>query len=255
MNTRDTDEIEIDLKELFYVLKSRLWILILATIITAAGAGLISKFMITPIYQSTSKLYIVNKSASLTELSLSDLQLGTQLTKDYMVLIKSRPVTEQVIQNLGLVMTHEELLGIMTISNPSDTRILEIMIEYPDPYVAKQIVDEVASVSAKRMAVIMDMKEPNVVEEGFVSSDPSSPNVKKNAIIAAVIGLFLTAGVIILLHILDDTIKSSEDVERHLGITTIGLIPMKETEGHHSKSKKKRKTSEKKQKTSEKKPV
>ena len=126
MNTSERDEVEIDLRELFGVLKSKLWIILLITILAAGIAGFASDRMLTPIYESTTKLYVVNKSQSISSLSLSDLQLGSQLTKDYMVLVKSRPVTEQVISNLGLTMTHEELVNILTISNPTDTRILEI---------------------------------------------------------------------------------------------------------------------------------
>lgn len=242
MNSSEHGDMEIDIRELFYVVRSQLWIILLVAIITATGSGLISKLMITPIYESTSKLYIVNKSTSLTNLSLSDLQLGTQLTKDYMVLVKSRPVTEQVIQNLGLSMTHEELLSIMNLTNPNDTRILEITAKYPDAYVAKQIVDEIANVSGKRMAVIMDMKKPNVVEEGHVAVKPSSPNVNKFAVIGGLIGLFLATGFVCLVYILDDSIKSSEDVERYLKISTIGLIPMHGTLTSSPKKKNKRRS-------------
>ena len=110
MNTNDRDdEIEIDLRDIFNLLRKKLWIVILSGLLFAISAGVVSKFVLTPMYTSSTKLYIVNKSQSLSSLSLSDLQLGTQLTKDYMVLVKSRPVTEQVIKNLGLQMKHEVL--------------------------------------------------------------------------------------------------------------------------------------------------
>lgn len=230
MNTANNDEMEIDLRDIFGLLRSKMWILVLAVVLTAAAAGIFSKLFITPIYTSTTKLYIVNKSQSLSSLSLSDLQLGTQLTKDYMVLVKSRPVTEQVIENLGLNMDHEGLLQIMSINNPADTRLLEIAVNYPDAFMAKEIVDEIAAVSSKRIATIMDMSEPRVAEEGHKAEAPTSPNIIKNALIAGLLGLFVSAAVICLLYILDDTIKSSEDVEKYLGIHTIGLIPIEENE-------------------------
>ncbi len=242
MNTANRDEIEIDLREIFGLLMAKMWIIIIATIITAAIAGVGSKLLLTPIYTSTTKLYIVNKSQSLTSLSLSDLQLGTQLTKDYMVLVKSRPVTEKIISNLNLDMTHEGMLGIMTISNPQDTRILEISIEYPDAYMAKIIVDEIAKVSASRIAEIMDMKEPNIVEEGHVAENQTSPNILKNTAIGGILGLIISVFIICLLFIMDDSIKSSEDIERYLGINTIALIPLEEGEelvkGKNKKTKK-----------------
>lgn len=240
MNTSNHDEIEVDLRELFGLLRSRIWMILLAGILAAAIAGIISSFFLTPIYTSTTKLYIVNKSQSISSLSLSDLQLGTQLTKDYMVLVQSRPVTEQVIKNLGLDMEYEELVAITAISNPADTRILEISVEYPDAYLAKEIVDEIATVSSKRIAAIMDMKEPAVVEEGYAAKSPTSPNITKNTVIGGALGLALAIFIFSMLYILDDTIKSSEDVERYLGLNTIGLIPVEEDQEIENSKKKKR---------------
>lgn len=226
--TNQQDEIEIDLREIFGLIRSRIWIILIVGIIAAVAAGLGSKLLLTPIYTSTTKLFIVNKAQSISSLSLTDLQLGTQLTKDYMVLVKSRPVTEQVIKNLELDMQHEDMLGIMTVSNQADTRILEITVRYPDALMAKEIVDEFAAVSAKRIAMIMDIQEPNVAEEGHMATNQTSPNIKKNAVIAGILGIVGATFVICLLYIMDDTIKSSEDIERYLGLTTIGLIPIEE---------------------------
>lgn len=229
MNTNDRDdEMEIDLREIFNLLRKKLWIIILSCLLFAVSAGLASRFVLTPMYTSSTKLYIVNKSQSLTSLSLSDLQLGTQLTKDYMVLVESRPVTEQVIKNLGLHMTHEELLGIMTLTNPSDTRILDITVEYPDAYLAKQIVDELAVVSAVRIAVIMDIKEPGIVEQGHIAAKQTSPDVLKNTAIFGALGVFFSTAVIIVIHLMNDRIETAEDIEKYLGISVIGLIPIQQ---------------------------
>ncbi|BCJ97352.1 YveK family protein [Anaerocolumna chitinilytica] len=226
MEQNTNDEIEIDLLELFHLIRARIWIIILSGILTAVCAGLISSFLLTPIYTSTTKLYILNKSTSLTSLALQDLQLGTQLTQDYMVLVKSRPVVTQVIDNLELNMTYEDMLNVITIDNPANTRILEITADYPDPYLAKRIVDEFATVSTTRIAKIMDTSQPTVVEEGYLQPNPSSPNIKKNTIIGALIGILLSGGIIVVLYLLDDTIKDSEDIEKYLGLHTLGLIPI-----------------------------
>lgn len=238
MEKNVNDEIEIDLLELLYLLKTRLWIILLTMVILASGTGLVSSFLITPMYQSTAKLYILTKSTSIT--SLADIQLGTQLTQDYMILIKSRPVVTQVIDNLELDMTYEELVNIITISNVSNTRILAIQAEYPDAYMAKRIVDEFAQVSRTQIAKIMDTAEPTIVEDGYASPSPSSPNIRKNVLIAAVIGAVLSAGVIIVLHLMDDTLKTSEDVEKYLGLTTLGLIPIELNQTKSANQKKQR---------------
>lgn len=246
MQNYNNDEIEIDLRDLFYLIKSKIWIILLSGIIMASAAGLISSFMITPIYTSTTKLYILSKSTTLS--SLADLQIGTQLTQDYMVLVKSRPVVTQVIENLGLNMTYEEMEEIVTVSNPSNTRILAITVDYPDPFLAKEIADEFATVSATQIAEIMDAEKPTIVEEGYMQPYPSSPNTKKNIIIGGVVGIFLASGMIILLHLLDDTIKSSEDVEKYLGITTLALIPIESGATKLSKQDKKNRRMRKKTK-------
>lgn len=223
MEQKRNDEIEIDLVDIFCLLKRRVWIIILAAVIFSASSGLVSSFYITPMYQSTAKLYILTKSTSIT--SLADIQLGTQLTQDYMVLIKSRPVVTKVIENLGLDMTYEQLVNIITISNRTNTRILEIKAEYPDTHLAKQIVDEFAEVSRTQIAKIMATDEPTVVEDGYASPYPVSPNIKKNILIAGMVGALLSAGILIVLHLMDDTIKNSEDIEKYLGMTTLGMIP------------------------------
>lgn len=235
MNTNE--EMEIDLVDLFYLIRARLWIILLSATILASVTGLVSSYLITPKYTSKTQLYILTKSTSIT--SLADIQLGAQLTQDYMVLVKSRPVVNQVIENLDLDMTYDELAGMVSISNPSNTRILEIQVEYTDALIAKKIVDEFATVSVSRIAKIMDTEEPTIVEEGFVSPTPSSPNTTRNIVIGALLGAILAAGVIIVLHLMDDTIKNADDVEKYLGLSTLGLIPIESVEGKQPHSKKK----------------
>jgi capsular polysaccharide biosynthesis protein len=218
------EDIEIDLIDLFYLIRARLWIILLTGILTASIAGLLSSFMLTPLYTSKSQLYILTKTTSLT--SLADIQMGTTLTQDYMVMVKSRTVVNQVIKNLDLDMEYDQLVNVITVSNPSNTRILQISAEYPDSYMAKKIADEFATVSKTRIAQIMDTDEPTIIDLGYASPSPSSPRTTRNIAIGAIIGIFLSAGVIIVLHLLDDTIKSSEDIEKYLGISTLGLIPI-----------------------------
>lgn len=238
MGKNTNEEIEIDLIDIFYLLRARLWIIILSGIMIAAIAGSVSSFLITPIYTSTTKLYIKTKATSIT--SLADIQMGTQLTQDYMVLVKSRPVVTEVLKNLELEMSYEQLAGIITISNPSNTRILEIKADYSDAFVAKQIVDEFAKVSIDRIAKVMDIEETSIMEEGYESPDPSSPNTMKNTILGGLVGVFLAAGIIIVLHLMDDTIKNSEDIEKYLGISTLGLIPIETKENKQKELEKKR---------------
>jgi capsular polysaccharide biosynthesis protein len=233
------DEVEIDLKELFFVILGRIWIIIAIGIFCALCAGLYSKLVMKPLYTSTTKIYVINRQDGDTT-TLSDLQSSTQLTKDYLILVKSRPVTEQVISDLNLNKTHEQLVGQITVNTPTDTRILEIRVEDTDPYVAKQIADAVADVSSERMITVMDMKKVNVVEEGNIPLTPSSPNVKMNTLIGGVLGIALSTIVILLIHITNDSIKTMDDVEKYLGLNTLGTIPLTEDPKKSKKKKKKK---------------
>lgn len=225
--SQNGEEIEIDLRELFQVLLARVWIIIMAGIIFAGGTGVVCKFIMTPIYASTTQLCILSNTNTIA--SLSDLAVGTQLTQDYIVVAKSRPVVEGVIDNLNLDMTYEELLAVTTIENPADTRILTITVTNPDPFLAKQIVDQYAQISRTRIAELMDINEPGVIEEGHIAENKTSPKTVKSAAIAGIIGIFIACAFIIARYLLDDTIKSSEDIERYLGLNTIGILPIDES--------------------------
>lgn len=245
-NSQNTnDEIEIDLLELFYVLRSKLLVIILSTLVAATAVGLFSKFLISPTYASTTKMYILSMSTSIT--SFADIQIGNSLTQDYMELIKSRPVVQEVIDNLNLDVTYQDMLKKVTITNPSDTRILCITVKDHDPVLAKEIVDEFAMVSIDRIAEIMDTEKPNIVEEGYVEEEPISPSILKNTAIGAMVGMVLCCGIIIVRHLLDDTIKSSDDLERYLGLNTLAMIPKgkEEYDGHSDKKRRKRKKNKK----------
>ncbi|MCR5792364.1 MAG: hypothetical protein K6G65_04275 [Lachnospiraceae bacterium] len=234
----ERDEIEIDLLELFQVVWSHIITILVCGIVVAGLTGLISRYMIQPTYASTSKLFILTQSTSIT--SLADIQVGTSLTQDYMELIKSRPVVEGVIENLGLEMTYEEMLGKLSVDNPTSTRILKITITDSDPHVAKEVADEFADVAKKQISAIMATDEPNIVEQGHVNEYPISPNVKRNAVLGGAIGVFISAAVFIILYLLDDTIKSSDDIEKYLNLNTLASIPIGTDEKNEAKKRKKR---------------
>lgn len=248
-NLRDNDEMEIDLLQLFYALKKKIWFILAAMIIGGGLAGAYSKFLITPQYSSTSMMYILSKETTLT--SLADLQIGSQLTEDYKVIVNSRPVLGEVIDSLALDMSYEQLLAKISIGNPNDTRILTVTVTDPDPYRAKAIVDCVAETASDYIGEIMEMIPPKIIENGTVATRKTSPSNGKNAVLGALAGMVLVCGVIVIQVIMNDTVRTEEDVERYLGLTVLASVPLREGEertktGHHSsgentKSRKRRK--------------
>ena len=173
----ENDEIEIDLLEILLELKKRvLWIL-LAVVIGGAVFGLYSKLILVPKYSSTAMMYVLSKETTLT--SLADLQIGSQLTKDYSVMITSRPVLEAVIEKQKLSLSYNQLKRMIRISNPADTRILNMSVSDTDPVRAKAIVDAVAKASSDYIGDIMEMIPPKIIENGVVPDNPTSPNIKQ----------------------------------------------------------------------------
>ena len=217
------EEIEIDLLELFYALKKRILVLLAAVAAGAAIAGVYTQFFITPLYSATASMLVLTKETTLS--SLADLQLGSELTNDYSILILTNSVLNEVIDNLNLEMDDKELEKNISIDNPSDSRILEITVTNPDPERAKEIVDELAHVSAEFIGDQMEVTPPKIIEEVEVPSTPTSPSLSRNIVIGAAMGFLLSAGIVVLMTVLDDSIKSEDDIEKYLGISALGSIP------------------------------
>ena len=157
--THDDDEVEIDLRELFYALKKHILIIFAALLAGAVIAGAATKIFITPVYSATSTMLVLTKETTLS--SLADLQIGSQLTKDYNILITSRTVLQDVVDELNLDMSYKALKGCITVDNPTDTRILSIIATSTDPEMAKKIADTLAKTSSD---FIGDLKRGKLIK-------------------------------------------------------------------------------------------
>lgn len=243
-NVKDNEEMEIDLLQLFEALKKKIWVILAAMIIGGGLAGAYSKFVITPQYSSTAMMYILSKETTLT--SLADLQIGSQLTKDYKILVTSRPVLEGVIETLGLDMKYEGLKGKISIGNPTDTRILSVTVTDPDPYQARAIADCVAETSSEYIGDIMEMIPPKIIENAVVATHKTSPSNGKNAMMGALAGMVLICGLVVVKELMDDTIQTEEDVEHYLGLTVLAFVPLREGEEKRNEKRKSGKRGKKK---------
>lgn len=236
INQQMDDEIEIDLMEIINVLISKMGIIILSGMMLALIAILGTKLFITPQYQSVTKMYVLAKQNSDT-LTNSDLQTSTLLTKDYAELIESRTVTEAVIAKLGLDLKHEDLIEKVEISTTTDTRVITIKVVDEDPYMARDIANAIRDTAAEHIKNVMNSEAVNVVDEANVPDTKYSPSTMKNGLIAGVIGCFIAVAVILIQYISNDTIKMSEDVEKYLGLSVLGTIPMDKEEANRKKKK------------------
>ncbi len=224
MNTNEfkeeNQEVEIDLKALFLKIRSLWYVVILGALTGIFVSVLYGKLMTAPMYSASSMVYLRSSSQSI---SLQDLQLGSELTKDYEIIFKSRPNLENVIADLDLDMSVGQLYGMIAISNPTDTRILQVSVTSEDPDLSASIVNEVVENGMQTVREI-DSQEPYVVERAIPNTTNVGTSLLHRAILGGLVGLVIAIGLISLRFILTDSIASVDDVEEVLGIPVLAVV-------------------------------
>ena len=227
---------EIDLKQIFGLLLSKALYIGVIGVACAILAFSYFKFVATEKFVSTTQIFVIDKASD--KLTASDITMYSALSSDYIQLIQTRPVLETVIAELGLDMSVDELKGKITATKQGDSRIISISVIDESPVVAKRIADAVAKAAADQIYTVMDAELVNIVQPGNVPEDPSSPAVFKNTAIVFIVAVFGVCAFFIIKNIMDDTIKTAEDVEKYLGISVIGSIPVFGEEATTDKKKK-----------------
>ena len=240
------DEVTIDLGELFGVLWHWIWLILLVALAFGGAAYAFSKFVIPEEFQSTTKIYVLDKESGSGQTTYTDLQVGSQLTTDYAELITSRTVIEKVIadNHLESVYDYNQFLKKVAVDTPTDTRIVSITVTDTDPALAQKLADDIRAEASDLIINTMQIDAVNTYEEANLPTEKSGPSCSKWAMIGALLGALLVAAIVTLQYILDDTIKTSEDVEQYLGMSTLALIPLDENivnaeKGKGKKSRKK----------------
>lgn len=217
-------EMEIDLLELLAYYRGRLIWIVLGFLAGALAAGLITFYLITPQYTATSKMYMVS-SSSQSVVDLTDLNIGQSLSKDYVELLKTRPIIESVIEEQGLDYNYSELLSMLSMSTVSDTRIIAIRATSKDPEEAMNIANALADKGVKELPKLMETPQPHIAEYAIIPINPSSPSLTKNIMIGALIGMIIMLGIFTIQFMLDDTFKTADDIEREFGVIPLTVIP------------------------------
>lgn len=231
----EKQEIEIDLREIFMYLYNHLYVLIVSALIGAMLFYLASNLLLTKQYVSSTRIYVLNQQDQQT-VTYTDLQTGTQLTKDYAKLVTSQTVTSQVIADLDLQnkyddmrnITPGQLASMISVETLTDTRVIQISVTDVSPTRAQDIANAVRVAASQRIYEVMAIEAVNVVDTANLPEGPSSPNTMKNTAIGGAVGLVLTAAIYILIFLLDDTIKTPDDVEKYLGLSVLASIPYDE---------------------------
>lgn len=216
----EDQEVEIDLKALFLKMKALWYILVMGVLIGAIVMTLYSVFLKTPTYTSTAQIYLRGSSKSV---SVSDLQLSTALSNDYLVLFKRRDNMQKVINELNLEMTPEQLKGMINISNISDTRILQVSVTSTDPELSRDIANSAVEQGMDDIREI-DSQEPYMVEKAIASSYPNGSSTLKMTVLGALAGLVIAMGAIFIKFVLSDNVQSVDDIENTIGVPVLAVV-------------------------------
>lgn len=223
-NARKIDDAEIDLLEIAYVLWQKIWAIILCFVVGAVLVGGYTKMMITPQYTATSMIYILGQTTSIS--SITELQVSSELTADFTIMAKSRAVINGVIKEMNLDMSYDELKSSVNVSNPTDSHILQIEVTNPDPKMAKDISNAMANAVADNVASVMVTDKPSIAEKAVTPKSPSSPNLMKNTAMGGLVGAVIAMGILVVRYLMDDTIKTEEDIRKYLQINTLASVSL-----------------------------
>lgn len=236
MKKQNDTEIEIDLMELAAELLRRWWIIAITTAVIGIAGYLCSTLYLTPEYQSTTSVYILTKQSE-NAMTYSDTQLATQLTKDYEQLIMGRTVLENVIVQCAVENTYEQLRERVEVTNETNTRIINITVTDTEPARAQQLADAIREEAAVHIKEVTDVEAVNVADVANLPTEPSGPSVLKWTAVGLAAGFALSAGLLTLRYMLDDTIKTADDVEKYLDLSILALIPDTQITGKKRKKK------------------
>lgn len=217
----------IDLREYFFILKKKMWLIALSAVVCGLVSGLISFFVLTPVYEANTSL-IVNKEVEneMTQMSTTDdLNYVQKLALTYGEIIKSRTVITSTINKLNLDMTYEELSDAVSVSNVADTQIIKISVQNTSPVIAAKICNTMPEIFSTEVQRVVKASGVEVIDKAIVPKNPIKPNKTMNIAIAMVLGVMVSVFIIFLIEALNTKVKEPKDIEEKLGIPVFGVVP------------------------------
>ena len=215
----------LDLLEVLNAVRQHILAIFLTALVLAAAGFGVSKFLMTPMYQA-SALMIVNTRQDVNANVTSDqINSATKLVSTYSIIIKSDTVLQQVIDNLGLNLTYAQLNKRVTVAAVDDTQVMKITVQSDSPEWARQVCEQIITVAPDVIKEAVEAGSVKVISNASLATEPVSPNIKKNTMLAAAVGFVLVIGIIVLQVLLDNKINTEEDVTKYLDMTVLGVIP------------------------------
>ncbi|HEL1748402.1 TPA: capsular biosynthesis protein CpsC [Streptococcus suis] len=223
MNNQEMNTIEIDILFLLKTIWRRKIVILLMALLSAGLAFAYSSFLVTPQYDSTTRIYVVGQHAEAgVGVTNQDLQAGTYLVKDYKEIILSQDVLSQVVSELSL---EDNLKEKVSVSIPVDTRIVSITVRDSNPNEAARIANSLRSFAAQKIIEVTKVSDVTTLEEAVPAEEPSTPNTKRNILLGLLAGSILATGLVLVMEILDDRVKRPQDIEEVMGLTLLGVVP------------------------------
>ena len=223
---KEQDKFEIDVFQLVKVIWKRKFLIVLTAIIAGLAAFAYSSFVIKPQYTSTTRIYVVNRNqADKPGLTNQDLQAGAYLVKDYREIILSQDVLEKVVADQKLTMDAKTLGRKVSVTVPADTRIVSISVRDGNPEEASRIANALREEAAQKIISVTRVSDVTTLEEARPATSPSSPNIRRNTMIATIAGVGFVTIIVLLVELLDDRVKRPEDIEEVMHISLLGVIP------------------------------
>ena len=223
---KEQDKFEIDVFQLVKVLWKRKFLIVLTAIIAGLAAFAYSSFVIKPQYTSTTRIYVVNRNqADKPGLTNQDLQAGAYLVKDYREIILSQDVLDKVVKDQSLTIDARTLGKKISVTVPAETRIVTISVRDGNPEEASRIANALREVAAQKIISVTRVSDVTTLEEARPATSPSSPNIRRNTMMATIAGVGFVTVVVLLVELLDDRVKRPEDIEEVMHISLLGVIP------------------------------
>ena len=223
---KEQEKFEIDVFQLVKVLWKRKFLIVLTAIIAGLAAFAYSSFVIKPQYTSTTRIYVVNRNQTdKPGLTNQDLQAGAYLVKDYREIILSQDVLEKVVADQNLTMDAKTLGKKVSVTVPADTRIVSISVRDSKPEEASRIANALREVAAQKIISVTRVSDVTTLEEARPATSPSSPNIRRNTMMATIAGVGFVTVIVLLVELLDDRVKRPEDIEEVMHISLLGVIP------------------------------
>ena len=225
MNQDNTKSVEIDVLAVLHKLWTKKLLILFTAFYFAAFSFLGTYFFIQPTYTSTTRIYVVNQATDNKNLSAQDLQAGTYLVNDYKEIITSNDVLSEVIKDEKLNLSEAELSKMVSVNIPTDTRLISISVKAKTGQDAQVLANKVREVASKKIKTVTKVEDVTTLEEAKLPSSPSSPNIKRNVLLGAILGGFVAIVAVLVREVLDDRIRRPEDVEDVLEMTLLGIVP------------------------------